>query len=172
MTETSGLHAGVGLPAAEGSDEPRAASRDVVGQLAAALWDRVESQRRADDRLASFAFSEGPATGRTESPVGQPDVVVDWPYFVLRAFRVLSEPATLPVLDAVRGDGRSLDELVGLVGSGTGDRLAAVDRVGGLASAGLAIRELETDRVRLTPLGEALLDLVAEVARRAAGGRR
>ena len=52
------------------------------------------------------------------------------------------------------------------------DRLVAADRVGRLASAGLVGRELESDRVALTPLGEALLDLVADLERRVGASGR
>jgi hypothetical protein len=139
---------------------------DMVARLSAALRVRVDAERRAQDRLASFAFSE-------QAPTRQPGLDepgaadIDWQYFVARTLRIVGEPKTLAVLDALRGDALPLDELAGLLEPGTRDRLAFSDWIGGLASAGLVTRELESNRVSIAPLGEALADLVAEVGRRA-----
>jgi hypothetical protein len=76
------------------------------------------------------------------------------------------------ILDALRGDGLPLEMLTGTIEPAVPDRLVAADRVGALASAGLVGRDLESDRVALTPLGAALLDLVAELEHRAAARPR
>lgn len=152
-------------PDDDGADDP-------VGRLAVALRARVEAQRRAEDRLASFAFTEGPARNLPASPAGAPGESVDWRYFASAALRAVSDPTTLSMLEEVRGDGRPIHELAGLPGSGIHDHLAVTDRIGRLASAGLVVRELESDRISLTGLGEALLDLVVEIERRAGAGER
>ena len=172
MNAAAAFDGGARLPVGEGDERRPDPGDDLVGQVAASLRARVDAQRLAEDRLASFAFSEEPVTRRPAPPGEEVQAGVDWSYFALQAMRVLSEPTTVTILERLRGEGRLLDELVGLVGTGMTDRLSAGDRIGGLASAGLAARELESDRVTLTPLGEALLELVAEIARRAAAGRR
>ena len=173
MNAASAFDGSARLPVGEGDERRPDPGDDLVGQVAASLRARVDAQRLAEDRLASFAFSEEPVTRRPAAPRDEVEASVDWSYFALRAMRVLSEPTTVTILERLRGEGRLLDELVGLdPGTGMTDRLSAGDRIGGLASAGLAARELESDRVTLTPLGEALLELVAEIARRAAAGRR
>lgn len=145
-----------------------AQSEALVDRLATAIRTGVETQRTAELRLASFAFSERPLGDRPGRVALTGEAPVDWRYFVLRALATVGEPETVLLLDAVRGDGRPLDELVGLFERASEDRLATADRVRRLAAAGLVGRELESDRVSLTPLGEALLELVAELERRAA----
>jgi hypothetical protein len=54
-----------------------------------------------------------------------------------------------------------------MLGLDPGDRVALAARVGALAAAGLVGRELESDRVTATPLGEAVLDLIDDIERRA-----
>lgn len=143
---------------------------DLVERVAVALRDRVAAQRRAEERIASFAFTEGRAPD-TPDPGTSGDLTAgDWCYFAGRALRLAGEPWTLQLLEALRAGGRSIDEIAASGGPGPHDRLAAADWVGGLASAGLVARELESGRISLTPLGEALRDLVAEIARRADAG--
>lgn len=144
----------------------------LLERLATAVRTRVGSRQAAEMRLASFAFHEQPASGRTAWTAGADEAPVDLRYFVLRALGALGDPDTVRVLDALRGDDRPLEELMGMIEPAVLDRLAAGDRVGGLASAGLVGRELETDRVSLTPLGQALLDLVADLERRAGASPR
>ena len=144
-----------------------ASSEAILDRLATALRTRVDAQRTAEMRLASFAFSEQPASGRADVTPEATDVAIDWRYYVLRALRVIAEPDSVQLLDDVRGDGRPLDELVRLFEPAARDRLAVGDRVGRLAAVGLLGRELASDRVSLTPLGEALLDLLADLERRA-----
>ena len=83
-----------------------------------------------------------------------------------RTLREAGEPGTLALLERIGPDGRRLAELADGP-PGSTDRSALADRVGRLSQAGLLGRELETDRVTLTPLGEALLALADELARRA-----
>ena len=149
-----------------------ASSEAILDRLATALRTRVDAQRTAEMRLASFAFSEQPASGRTDVTSAAGDTPIDWRYYVLRALRVIAEPDSVQLLDDVRGDGRPLDELVRLFEPAAHDRLAVGDRVGRLAAVGLVGRELASDRVSLTPLGEALLDLLADLERRAGAGPR
>jgi len=155
----------MGSPPVDGSDT-------VMDRLAAAIRTRVDARLAAEARLASFAFSEQPAAGRSPSTALADDVPVDWRYFVLRAIGALGDPDSVRILDALRGDGLPLETLMGAIEPVAHDRLVAADRVGALASAGLVGRELESDRVTLTPLGAALLDLVADLERRAGARQR
>lgn len=148
---------------APGLSEP-----DPIDRLAAALRLRVEALRRTEEALAAFAFRE-------EAPADAPsaDAPVDWRYHAARALGAVAAPTTLSLVAALAGPGRTIDELSrvdGLASALGGDRLAIAEAVAALASAGLAVRQLETDRVQLTPLGEALLALVDDIARRAAEG--
>jgi hypothetical protein len=148
---------------------------ELVGRVAAALRARVEAQHRAEERLASFAFTEtAPAGGRHDAGDRARDAAepagTDWLYFLLRSLRLLGEPDTVRLLRRLREGGRQLSDVAALAGSGRADRLAAADRVGELAAAGFVVRELESDVVVLAPLGAALLELVDEVERRAGEG--
>lgn len=143
-----------------------AVAADLVVRLARALRMRVDSQRRAQQRLAAFAFTEAPAS-RPSDAAAAADSASDAEYFLATAIRSSGDPATLRMLQGLRGGGRPLDELESPASAGSG-RLALADWIGSLTSAGLIVRELERDDVSLTPLGEALVDLVAEVVRRAA----
>lgn len=139
-------------------------SDELLERIAAALYLRVQAQRRAEERLASFAFHERPVVDSGATPGVESGI--DWVYFVTRALRLVGDPAVLRLLEALRDGGLALEALAGPTASGTTDRVALSDQLGGLATAGLVVRELESNRVSLAPLGEALLDLVADVVRR------
>ncbi len=147
------------------------AADDLLDRLATAVRARVRARQAAELRLGSFVFREGPE-GARPAPTAVPDAAsVDWRFFVLRALAVVGDPDAVRFLEAVRSDGLPLDDLMSVVEPQIADRLVAGDLVGGLASAGLVGRDLESDRVSLLPLGEAILDLVAELERRAAAGQ-
>ncbi|MFZ5853456.1 MAG: hypothetical protein ACOYXS_02990 [Chloroflexota bacterium] len=143
--------------------------------LAAGLRRRVAEQRRAEARLADFAFREaepsaGPAAAppsaasRSAAPAG----TTAWRYYLLRTLRSAGEAETLALLEMLRDGPRPIAGLAvpSAAAPWAGDRVAGADWIGGLAAAGLVSRELETDRVALAPLGSALLDLVVELERR------
>jgi len=134
----------------------------LLDAVARGIRRRVEEQARAEERLARFVFREGEPVAPT--PGGA--TASDWRYFVARTLREAGEPGTLALLERIGPDGRRLAELADGP-PGSTDRSALADRVGRLSQAGLLGRELETDRVTLTPLGEALLALADELARRA-----
>ena len=134
-----------------------------LAELAVGLARRIAERGRAEERLLEYAFHEG-AVDAGAAPVEQ----VDWRYFISRTLAAAGEPGTLDLLDRLSsGDAtlRSLaqDRSVGLDGG-----LATVDRIGGLAAAGLVGRDLETGRVGLTGLGSAMLAFVREWERLAA----
>ncbi|HEX2754912.1 MAG TPA: hypothetical protein VHM48_05585 [Candidatus Limnocylindrales bacterium] len=150
---------------------------ELLDRLAAAVAARVRGRRTAEERLGAFAFHEGPRHGRqagmapldrSTADESTPDsAAIDWRYFVLRALTALGDPDAVRILEALPPDGRPLDALVGLVEPDVPDPVAAADRIGRLAAAGLVGRDLESDHVSLLPLGEVLLELVRDVARRA-----
>jgi len=142
----------------------------LLDALAAGLRGRVAGQRRAEERLADFAFREsGPAGGGTGGGAaaaaprsGAPVGTTAWRHYLLRTLRSAGEAETLALLETLRDGPRPIAE----VAAGrpwAGDRVAAADWIGGLAAAGFVSRELETDRVALAPLGAAVLDLVVEL---------
>ncbi len=135
----------------------------LLDALAEGLRRRVTERGRAERRLADFVFREGspdPGEGATPSPA-------DWRHFVARTLAAAGEPGTIELLERLSGGDRPIAELGGRQEAGGGGRLASVDWIGGLASAGLVGRDLETDRVGLTDLGTAVLALVREWERRA-----
>lgn len=157
-----------GLAGAAAELGPMADTADaLLERLAEAVRMRVAGRLAAETRLASFAFAERAAADRSgwpsEGPVDPPDLG----YFVRCALGALGDPDTVRILDALRSDDRPLGALMAAIAPAIRDRLVASDRIGGLASAGLVGRDLESDRVALTPLGMALLDLVADLERRA-----
>jgi hypothetical protein len=137
---------------------------ELVDALAVGLRQRVLEQRRAAERLADFAFTEGPL----ERDRGATDGPTDWRYFVTRTLAAAGQPATIALLEALADGDRPLAELAGPGDAGARDPLALADRVGGLSAAGLVDRELVSDRVALTGLGRAVLELVREWETRAA----
>jgi hypothetical protein len=138
--------------------------------LAAGLRRRADEQRRAEERLAGFAFQESPrapAAGSAAPPTGPA-----WRYHVGRALRTAGDLETLALLETLRLGPLTLDELAAGPHA-VGDRLAVADWIGALSAAGFATRELETGRVTLAPLGSAILDLVVDLeARLDSGGSR
>lgn len=139
------------------------ASDALLDALAGGLRRRVTERGRAERRLADFVFREGSpdaGAGTTPSPA-------DWRHFVARTLAAAGEPGTIELLERLSGGDRPIAELAGRPEAGGGGRLASVDWIGGLASAGLVGRDLETDRVGLTDLGAAVLALVREWERRA-----
>src|SRR3990172_10406651 len=116
----------------------------VLEALAVNLRARVREQRRAEERLAGFAFREsGAAVGSVESGAAP---ATDWRYYLDRTFREASEPSTLALLLSLRSGERPLREL-------GEDHLAVADQVGRLATAGPGSRPPPTQRVSLAPPG-------------------
>jgi hypothetical protein len=139
------------------SERPAGASA-LLDALARGIRGRIEAARAGEERLASFAFVEGgPPRGGTSG--------IRPHYFIARALAAAGDPETLVFLRGLRGGGRPLGDIAER-GPARGDRAAAADWIGGLAAAGLVTRELEADHVSLTPLGEAILELVDELERR------
>ena len=140
----------------------------VLDAVADGLRSRVRAQRLAEERLASFAFREDPASRRqlaTTAPTA-----VDWRYYVARTLRDAAEPTTLALLEQLRPGALPLGEL-------GPDPMAVADQIGRLAAAGLVSRPLDSDQVALAPLGEAILGLLGALEDRLTadspdGGRR
>ncbi len=116
-------------------------------------WDEV---RAAEDRLASFAWTEDATEEETEDPD------TDLRPFVRRVLHTATEGSSFQVLDYLWREGdTTLKALEAVVGGG---RTAVADRVGALQQAGLVVRDLEHGRVGLTLLGESVVRLVEELA--------
>jgi hypothetical protein len=159
----------------------------LLSDLADGLRGRIAERRRAEERLAAFAFREGPggpgqaaAPGRPRQGAsgghGEPEPGghgragpggPDWRYFVSRTLADAGEPGTLDLLERLSGGEETVMTLAGAPASGVDDGLATVDRIAGLGAAGLAGRDLETGRVSLTALGSAVLAFALEWERRA-----
>jgi hypothetical protein len=135
----------------------------LLAGLADSLRRRVTERSQAEERLADFAFREGPA-----GSVRPALVAADWRYFISRTLAAAGEPGTLDLLERLSTGEETLQTLARGDSMGLAGGLATVDRIGGLAAAGLAGRDLETGRVALTGLGSAVLAVVHEWERRAA----
>jgi hypothetical protein len=138
----------------------------LLDALGAGLRGRVLERVRTAERLADFVFTEGVA-----GPDREPSVAsTDWRYFVARTLASAGDPATIGLLEELAGGDRPMTELAERRSATLGGRLAVSDWIGGLVSAGLVGHELTSDRVALTGLGRAVLDLVWEWERRAITG--
>ena len=138
-------------------------SDSLLTALADGLRRRVAERGQAEARLADFVFREG--AGGTDQPA---IAEADWRWFVSRTLAAAGEPGTLDLLDRLAGGEETLRSLAPDQPGGPGGGLTTVDRIGGLAAAGLAARDLETGRVGLTGLGSAVLAFTREWERRAA----
>lgn len=129
-----------------------------VEAIARGLARRMAQVRKAEKHLAAFAWREGATEAEGAGQEAEPDPGTAW---VLRVLRTASEGDNHRMLRAIprAGDG-TVSALAMALGCGRTD---AVDRVSGLAQAGLVGRDLETDRVGLTELGQGVLDLVDQV---------
>lgn len=135
----------------------------LVAALADGLRHRVAERGQAEARLADFAFREGPGGSGRPTPAE-----ADWRYFISRTLAAAGEPGTLDLLELLSSGEETLETLVRDKAAGLTGGLAIVERIGGLAAAGLAGRDLESGRVRLTGLGSAVLAFAQEWARLAA----
>jgi len=125
--------------------------------IALGLLRRAEEVRRAEEQFLAFAWREDERSGEADAAAGEELTPV-----ALRALHVATEEASFRVLAHLvdEGDGtvRALAAVLGV------SRLAAVDRISALTQAGLAGRDLESDRVGVTALGRGVVDLVRTVA--------
>lgn len=149
-------------PTASDVAAPIVSGDELLEALASALKAWVGRQAVAEERLTSFAFREGQAA------IGVPAPTSFGP-LATQILAIACDPGTIRFLHAVSGDGRTIESLApaGMLGLDPGDRVALAARVGALAAAGLVGRELESDRVAATPLGQAVLHLVDDIERRA-----
>ena len=81
----------------------------------------------------------------------------------LAAVHAVADGTNYRMLLAMRGAGASADELMAASGLGG---FAARERIGQLASTGLASRDPQSDRVTATRLGQGLVGLVERVCER------
>lgn len=140
----------------------------LLAALADGLRRRVAERGQAEERLGAFVFRE--EVDRGSSSAGPASGEASWRYFIARTLAAAGEPGTLDLLERLATDGETLDTLMRDASLGFTGRLATADRIGGLAAAGLAGRDLESSRIRLTALGSAVLAFALEWERRAAGG--
>jgi hypothetical protein len=138
------------------------AADSLLAGLADGLRRWVAQRGQAEERLADFVFREGPGDPARPA-LGE----ADWRYFLSRTLAAAGEPGTLDLLESLSSGEETLQTLVRDHPAGLGGGLATVDRIGSLAAAGLAGRDLETGRVGLTGLGSALLAFAQEWERRA-----
>jgi hypothetical protein len=131
--------------------------------LADGLRRQVAERGQAEARLADFVFREGSAGAGQRAPVP-----TEWRYFISRTLAAAGELGTLDLLQRLSSGDETLETLARDHPAGLDGELATVDRIGGLAGAGLAGRDLETGRVTLTGLGSAVLAFAREWERRVA----
>lgn len=163
MTRSTAPEAATVVDAGDAAEvaAPVASGDEILEALTSALRDWVRRQAVAEERLTSFAFREGQAAIDVPAPTS-------WGPLAMHSLAVACDPATIRFLQAVQGDGRTIDSLAsaGVLGLDRDDRVALAARIGTLAADGLVGRELESDRVTATPLAEAILALVDNIERR------
>ena len=140
----------------------------LLAALADGLRRRVAERGQAEARLGDFAFREGPGP-RASGPTLAAPIDANWRYFIARTLAAIGESGTIDLLERLASDDETLDTLTRDASGGDAGRLATADRIGGLAAAGLAGRDLESDQVRLTALGSAVLAFALEWEHLAAG---
>ena len=132
---------------------------DPLQAIADGLTRRVTELAQAEEQLARFAFTE--AAGGPERGSGEPP----WRHFATRVLAVAGDRDTLALLERLDTEGPAT---VAVLGDWLEvDRLAVIDRLNHLMHVGCVSRDLETDRVTVTGLGQALVVLVDEISRRA-----
>jgi hypothetical protein len=141
----------------------------LLAALADGLRRRVAERGQAEARLGDFVFRDEPGPGSSSTVQPAPDDA-NWRYFVARTMAAVGEPGAIELLERLATDDETLDTLTRDAPAGLAGKLATADRIGDLAAAGLAGRDLESGRVRLTTLGSAVLSFAVEWERRAAGG--
>lgn len=135
----------------------------LLGKAVAARLAEVEA---AIERYGSFAFEPGQEAPPPALHPGEgPDAARE---LVLRALRAAGDPVNYQLLRRLAEGDAPLAELAGVVSL---PRLSAWERVNDLVQAGLVARSLEGDRVGLTPMGQALAELVEEAVVAAGEGR-
>lgn len=127
-----------------------------LSPLAKGLAGRFADLTAAMARLDRFAF-------RPEGDVAPPDADVDGAAreLVVRALHVASDPVNDRILTELAEGDASLVRLAEACGI---TRLAVWERVNDLVQVGLVARELEGDRVGLTPAGQTLGGLLTQIA--------
>ncbi|HET8577635.1 MAG TPA: hypothetical protein VFO18_11085 [Methylomirabilota bacterium] len=140
-----------------------------VATVAEALWLRVRDVVLAERRLERFAFDPEPAAGSLrrglDAVAGDAEALSGLARDVaLRAVAAAADPVNFRILSSLGApDGLALGELSGRVGL---PPLALAERLGALAQAGLAGRDLERERAFATPAGRGLSGMVDALAAR------
>jgi hypothetical protein len=131
--------------------------------VATSLAARLADVEATIDRYSSFAFR--PDEASPSSPPADGDVLAVARDLVLRALAEVADPVNDQLLRRLAQSDATLAEL-GTVTSLP--RLAVWERVNDLVQVGVARHALEGDRAGLTSAGRALVELVDELAARAA----
>lgn len=134
--------------------------RDPLQGIADGLRHRVTELAQAEEQLARFAFSEE-AGGPERGGAGEPP----WRHFAERALAVAGDKVSVELLERLDKEGPATVAALGVWLAA--DRLAVIDRLNHLTHVGCVSRDLETDRVTVTGLGQALVALVEEISHRA-----
>jgi hypothetical protein len=136
----------------------RRPAAEIVDALADGLAAHVRDLEQAETQRAAFAFDERPRAMAAST-------TRDGRHHVAAALAAAGHPIAIRVLVRLRNGPVSPADLMDVV-SERSDAIATADVVAGLAAAGLVARELSADQVGLTPLGEAVVELVEELTDR------
>ncbi len=130
-------------------------------RLAKGVFDRLKTLLLALDRQDRLETAQAFVGWLQSLPEDAHQVDEMALHMVLRAFRAASDPVNFRLLRRLREDTAvALPALMAEVGLG---RVPVYDRVSELMQAGLVVQELESEDVRITPLGEGLVDLVEAI---------
>lgn len=141
--------------------QPSAAER-AIAELARGLAARLRDAVAAADRIATFAFETAPAEP-VPSQLADGEEAATAYDFVLRVLRAAGEPLNVRILARARAAGEEGERLA-VVADGLGlTRMALIERANDLIQLGLLGRDVQADRLRISPAGAALLDTIAEL---------
>jgi hypothetical protein len=139
-------------------------------RAAESLWSRFRDIAMALRRLQDFNFSAEGAEGRfterwLEGLIRDEGVLAGvGRELVLRAFRAGAEAINFEILRRLRGgDAVAVSHLADATGL---PHFTVSERINDLMQVGLAVRVIEQDAVRPTPLTDAFLGMVEEIERR------
>ena len=137
--------------------------------VAKGLAARLADVDATIERYSSFAFRPGETS--PSLPPGDGDALAVARDLVLRALATVVDPVNDQLLRRLAQDDATLADLATVAGI---PRAAVWERVNDLVQVGIVRHALEGDRAGLTSAGHALVELVDELAARAAeqgGGR-
>jgi hypothetical protein len=129
---------------------------DHAEEIARGLARRIAEIQKSEEQLAAFTWE-----GRDDVEDLSGEATGDSQLLLLRALHVASESGMYELLSRLAHEGDV--RLPALVKAMDLPRMAVIDRISALSQAGLASRELESNRVGATQLGRGIVSMLDTV---------